>query len=160
MIPTIYLGGPIAGCNDEEIHGWRDYVKSKSETFRSAERGNFEANTAPVGVIAYRDIHFYVLDPTVRDYRGQHITTDVMLRLVEWDLIDIRAKADAILVNYLPSKACVGSIMECKDAWEFGKVVVVNVPTDYRVSPWFKYHSHQITTSLDDAIEFILQRFK
>lgn len=67
----LYLSGPMAGCTDEECHGWRDEVKKY-----------FPCS----------------LDPTRRDYRNKDVSK-LYREIVELDKMDIR-NSDVLLVNY------------------------------------------------------------
>ena len=138
----------MAGCNDSECRDWRKYVKSKSKGY------NKELRTTVV--------QFTCLDPTERDYReydDKEMTQEIINLIVEEDKHDI-IKSDALLVNYMPNKRAVGTIMETLEAWNRGKWIIVNNPPGFYPSPWLQYHSHGITHNLDDAIEKILRRFR
>jgi hypothetical protein len=144
--PVIYLSGPIAGCTDAECKDWREYVKKAAIDGRNY----------------FGSSRYTVLDPMVRDYREfdfQENDLQTVCGIVEEDKHDIM-RSDAVLVNYLPTKRCVGTVMEAIWSWDKGKLVVVNSPKGYHPSPWLHYHSHKLTWDLDDAIDYILGRFK
>lgn len=91
------------------------------------------------------------LDPMRRDYRGRE--DDCSKEIVEGDKADINCSS-ILLVNF-PS-ASAGTCMEIIYAWERGRTVVVVIPPGIvNISPWIKYHSHYITNSFDDAIQYI-----
>jgi len=134
---TMYLCGPIAGCDDNEAHDWRDWVINETTSWAKC------------------------LDPMRRDYRGAgHADKDdkmpdwVVKEIVELDKRDIAA-SDILLANLLPPKKAVGTNMEIIYAWTIGKLVVLVVPPYQPVSPWHRYHSHKITHTLDDALDYI-----
>ena len=145
-IPTIYLCGPIAGCNDNEAKDWREYVKSKRQWTKDQT-----------------GLHFHCLDPMRRDYRKVDFqlahSMEFAKEIVELDKIDI-AQSDAVLVHLTPGKTSYGSIMETMYAWEKGKLVVVVKPDTERAGPWLYYHSQLITNNVDNALAFILQYFE
>ena len=139
-IPTVYLCGPIAACNDSEAKDWRNYVKNKGL--------------------------FICLDPIRRDYRnfdeaiGNNVMTwQIAKEIVEYDKIDIM-QSDVVLANLNPKKSSVGTHQEIIYAWERGKLVVLVAPKNHIISPWLMYHSQQICYSLDDAIDYIVKIFK
>lgn len=90
------------------------------------------------------------INPMRRDYRGRE--AESVHEIVELDKIDV-TDADVILVMY--DKPSVGTSMEVLYAFERGKMVVVVASTSAKMSPWMVYHSHKISHSLDDALEFI-----
>lgn len=90
------------------------------------------------------------LDPMRRDYRGKE--DDSVKEIVELDKIDV-IDSDVILVNY--DKPSVGTSMEMLYAFERGKLVVVVAKDGTRISPWMRYHSHQILGSFESAIDFV-----
>ncbi len=137
MKPIIYLSGPIARCSDAEAKDWREYVKS-----RNGRSGIFET-----------------VDPMDRDFRGKIKDLAVCKMIVELDYFDIRTRANCLLANINFEKPMVGTIMEIKDAYDHGKLTVVNMPADEPVSPWLTYHSHKITYNLEEALNYILKAF-
>lgn len=94
-----------------------------------------------------------VANPMVRDYRGRE--DENVADIVEGDKDDIEG-AECLLA-YCP-KPSVGTSMEVLYAWDRGIRVVVVVP-DGPVSPWLRYHSHFLATSLDVAIAWIKELF-
>lgn len=124
----VYLAGPMAGCTDEEMMGWR-----KQAT-----------------VILGQEM---VLDPTVRDYRGIWETPGQLKFLVEADKGEID-EADVVLA-FCP-KPSYGTVMEILYAWERGKAVVVILPPGALNSPWLRYHSHIILATVEEACNNIL----
>lgn len=139
---SIYLSGPIAGCNDEQCFGWRNYLKEKY-------KGQFK-----------------FIDPTRRDYR--HLDSDAIIgdwenqkKIVTLDKIDID-RSDAIIVNTIPPFPSVGTSQEELYAYERGKLVVVvwehlGEPGKF-ISPWLLFHSHAVVKTLDEAIEKVKER--
>lgn len=90
------------------------------------------------------------LDPMRRDYRGRE--DESVREIVELDKVDV-TNSDVLLVNY--DRPSVGTSMEILYAWERGKLVVVVVKEDERISPWLRYHAHAIRHSFADALAFI-----
>lgn len=137
MIPTIYLSGPIAGCEDSEANDWRTLVENLSSVY-----------------------HFKTKNPMVRDYRefdNKVMPLATVNLIVEEDKIDIDL-SQALIVNYDETERCVGTVMETIYAWEKGKIVVVVTRPGYFPSPWLVYHSHYQTHSHEDAIKYIMER--
>ena len=120
-----YLAGPIGGCTDEEVFGWR----------REAAR-----LLAPFGV----------LDPTRRDYRGRELdlSNREVRQLVDADLDDIKA-CDAVLLNAW--KPGWGTISEAVYSKLWGKPVVVVWPRG-KPTPWCRYHATRIVTTVADGV--------
>lgn len=121
----VYLGGPINGCSDDEANGWRDGFRA-----------------------LLPDCEF--IDPMVRDYRGRE--DDSVREIVEFDKKDIN---DADVVLAYCWQASWGTAMEIFYAWEHGRTVVVVVPEGARVSPWLRYHSNTVLSTLADAARYI-----
>ncbi len=125
---TTYLAGPMAGCTDDEMFGWRIEATQRLKN---------------------------VLDPTVRDYRGVHETEAQVKHIVHSDKDDID-NADVVLA-YCP-KPSYGTVMEILYAWERGKTVVIIVPPGALNSPWLRYHSNIIVETVEEACIYILQK--
>lgn len=92
------------------------------------------------------------LDPMRRDYRGRELES--FEEVVKLDKVDVH-QSDALIVNF-PGPS-VGTAMEVFMAFEMGKLVVVVVHPETKVSPWLRYHSHAITYSFEDAVETVRQ---
>lgn len=123
---TTYLAGPINGCDDEQVQGWRES--------------------------AARFFGGDVLDPAVRDYRGQESVNVAVL--VEADLDDIEACTSLLAYCWKPSY---GTAMEILYAHQQGLTVGVVVPAGQPVSPWLQYHSTFVCSDLETACTRILQ---
>lgn len=111
---TIYLAGPINGCTDNEMHDWRNDMTARLHGFN-------------------------ILTPVVRDYRGKE--DESVEDIVTGDKADI--DNSDIIIAYCP-KPSVGTSMEVLYAWERGKHVIVYAPPGSPVSPWLRYHSHEL----------------
>jgi hypothetical protein len=90
------------------------------------------------------------LDPMRRDYRGKE--DEAVNDIVGFDKIDVM-NSDVLLVN-APSPSW-GTAMEVFFAFERGKLVVVVVQPNARISPWLRYHSHRIFQDFPSALQFI-----
>ena len=102
----IYLAGPITGCNDIQIHHWRDQVKTSQYA---------------------KDFTF--IDPTQRwegDAMGENKSP---LEIVEADLRGIE-RADGLLVNMW--RESIGASIGMVHAHRAGKPVVVADPNHLR----------------------------
>lgn len=93
----LYLAGPIYGCTDDEVFGWRDQVRAD-----------------PLGKMCE------LVDPSQRDYRGaeEHYAVEV----VASDKACINA-CDALLAYCW--KPSYGTAMEVLQACQQNKIVVV-----------------------------------
>ena len=101
----VYLAGPITGCNEVQIHRWREDVKAKYA----------------------RDLSF--VDPTQR-WEGNAIGQDkTPLEIVQADLLGIE-RADGMLVNMW--RESIGASIGMVHAHRLGKPVVVADPNDLR----------------------------
>jgi nucleoside 2-deoxyribosyltransferase len=89
------------------------------------------------------------VDPMIRDYRN--IEDLAYISLVEDDKNDIDS-CDVVLA--MCSKPSVGTSMEILYAWENNKIVVVI--GFGKLSPWIRYHSRVVVSSLSEAVKFIL----
>jgi hypothetical protein len=123
---TIYLCGAINGCTDAQCKDWRERVKKEL------------------------DGKFNFLDPMRRDYRGRE--GDHVRDIVHGDYDDITASDIILAAADNPSW---GTAMEIHQAYQYRKTVVT-VCGAARISPWLKYHSHQLFPTLDDAIAYLL----
>lgn len=90
---------------------------------------------------------FNCLDPMVRDYRGKEESN--YKEIVELDKKDID-DSSILLVNYI--KPSVGTSMEILYAFERNKLIFIVVPKGIPISPWLRYHSHNIFESFEGAI--------
>jgi nucleoside 2-deoxyribosyltransferase len=124
----IYLAGPMTGCTDEEMFGWRNEAKRIL--------GN----------------QFFILDPTDRDYRGKE--EENYDQIVLDDLKDI-ANSDIVLVKF--DKVSAGTCMEMVYAWQDGRtnVYVIN-EKNLVLSPWVLYHSDDVFSDLGAALKYIM----
>lgn len=103
--PQVYLAGPITGCNEVQLHHWRDEVKAKYA----------------------KDFAF--IDPT-RQWEGNAIGADKSpLEIVEADLRGIE-RADGMLVNMW--RESIGASIGIVHAHRAGKPVVVADPNHLR----------------------------
>lgn len=101
----VYLAGPMTGCNDAQLHGWRDEVKAKYAK------------------------DFTIIDPT-RRWKGNAIGDDKSpLEIVEADRIGIES-ADGMLVNMW--RESIGASIGMVHAHRLGKPVVVADPNHLR----------------------------
>ena len=131
MNKTVYLGGPINGCTDEEAHGWREAVKPLLE----AKGYDF-------------------LDPMERDYRGREMEPGIAAEIVGGDKEDI-CKSDVLLMSC--PKPSVGTSMEVFYGWDIGLRVICVLPEGAVVSPWLKHHASEIFFgSEEEAVEELL----
>ena len=89
--PIVYLAGPIAGCTDDEAHGWRN------ETIKQFE-----------DVYEFRN-------PMVRDFRNKKFQ---YTKLVEDDLEDIKSSSFLLVNCWQPT---FGTPMELVYATRFFK---------------------------------------
>ena len=122
----VYLGGPINGCNDSEVHDWREEAK-----VLLAERG-----------------HSW-LDPSDHDFRGRERVPSVTACIVEEDKAAI-AESGILLMNC--PRPSWGTAMEILYGWELNKSVIAMVPIGAPVSPWLLYHAKVMVASLAEVI--------
>lgn len=129
---AVYLCGGINGLTDEQAAGWRDLTKATLT-------GKFE-----------------FLDPMRRDYRGiedQHVE-----EIVKLDLEDID-NSDIILCNC--ARPSWGTAMEIfYSAYCADKYIISIVPKGQKISPWLKYHSTEIVSTLEEAWELMRLKAK
>lgn len=128
---TVYLAGPINGCTDAEAHGWR--------------QGFIEMCSDPNYGPPYR-----FLDPMRRDYRGKE--DESVEEIVHGDIADI--DACDVFLGYCWQVSW-GTAMEIFYAHRAGKRVVLVVPEGTRISPWLRYHSTVIASTLGEAVHLI-----
>lgn len=128
---SIYLAGPIAGCDDRECLDWRIKVQNELSSY-------------------YR-----IRSPMDRDYRGHEFDYtedfDIISDIVKEDKKDVE-ETNITLVNF--SRPSVGTSMEVIHAFNHNKTVIV-ISNGNRLSPWLVYHSDHICDTLEDAIELL-----
>ena len=130
----LYLCGPIKNKTDEEIHAWRDRIKSL--------------------LIAYP---ISIADPTKRDYRAslEEATSFEALRIIDEEIVTIDTEeimaSHALIANCLEASA--GSSMEIFMAWHMRRFIVSIVPSIHSTSPWIRYHSSVLVTNYGDAFQ-------
>lgn len=143
----IYLAGPMANCQDEEMFGWREEVKAKLKKHRRPSKYCCQTNEQA----------FHFLDPTRRDYRLATFDIETSKKVVERDKADI-ALADIVLVNH--TKISVGTSMEIAFSYTLGKrVIVIENDQTHRfekLSPWIVYHATDVVSSIDEAVDLII----
>lgn len=86
------------------------------------------------------------VDPMDRDYRGREAGNE--RAIVEADKADI-GRCQVVLMNC--PRPSVGTSMEIFYGWLTGRHVIVIAPDP--VSPWLRYHSHELYSTLEQAIE-------
>src|SRR6266550_7561210 len=127
---SVYLSGPIGGCTDEEVFGWRNRMKALLPRYN-------------------------VIDPTVRDMRGKVMTREDDKYVIEKDKAEIR-QSRYLVVN--PWKATFGTPMEVIYAYDVCNgccvisVIPPGCPGDH---PWIRYHSNVHVETLEEAAEMI-----
>lgn len=130
MTTTIYLGGPMLDCTEEEMQDWRDEVQDE-----------FTVEVAS-GAVAF-------LNPCARTWDGTQAGAEY---IVERDLEDID-ECDIVIANLW--KIGVGTSMEVfYAAGCHGKLVITIVPEGRSVSPWLMVHS-LVTRSVAEAVAVI-----
>ena len=149
---TVYLCGPIAGCTTEDMHGWRNRIKSHMALHYN--------NTELVGFGKVDSIlHplFHYLDPTDRVYTFEeeedpNITKEIILN----DKYYI-SQSDILVANMsmLKKYKCTGSTMEIIYAYGLGKYVLTIVDPEAPISPWTRYHTTTIVRSEQEAIDVL-----
>jgi len=123
----IYLSGPLSGCTDEEIYGWRTQVQGA---------------LSPLG--------YEFTNATLRIWDKVHSRQSYEY-IVESDKTEID-QCDILLVNY--SKLTCGVAQEEIYAWERSKIVLL-VYLGAPQNPWMNYHCDKSFNSLDEAIRLL-----
>lgn len=121
----VYLAGPIKGCDQGEIHQWRDHATSR--------------------------LKCKVINPSIRDF-SRSDPNSCLNDIVDPDKREIDS-CSILLANCW--QVSVGTSMEILYAWEHNKLVVTVVPKDELVSAWIIAHSHKIFHNTCDAIDYI-----
>lgn len=133
--PTIYLAGPINGCDDGEAHDWRKWVMGRLPSCG-------------------------FLNPMRRDYRGRE--GDCAKEIVEGDKADIR-DSDIVLANcWQVSWGTAMEIFYAADLFQYRKArngIVAVVPHGVRVSPWLQHHASLVVETLEDAAAWVEEHF-
>lgn len=127
MITTIYLAGPIQGCDDLECKVWRSQVKKLWD-----------------GVC---------LDPMRRNYPDSTLSDKECEEVIKTDLEDIR-QSDALVANI--TRISVGTSMEVMFAAMQKKPVFLiytgQIPS---LSPWLRHHATEIFATVGDCIAWL-----
>lgn len=127
---SVYMAGPIFGCDDEQANTWRRDLSLALERYGIA-----------------------TIDPMMRDYRGiEDANVDA---IVSGDVADIAA-ADAVVVKC--DHPSWGTAMECRLAHaEMGKPVIGLCAHGTRVSPWLRAHTQAIVHTCEDAARVVAE---
>jgi len=127
----IYLAGPISGCNDKQIHEWRNNIK---ERYCSK---------------------FKFIDPAEKLISRAIPNNHVAYQIVKDDLESIK-NADAILVNMW--KESIGSSTGVVHAKKYGKPVVI-VDINHIQSTTLSFYAdavfHSINAAMDQIRDFL-----
>ena len=136
---TIYLGGPIQGCTDEEADNWRDVL--------IAERGAREMMDSDLAEVRFLNPRRRGLDGLVRANRNP---------IVVLDKRDID-RSDVLLMNFPMRREMVGASMEIMYAFEHGTPIVVVYPGRGVAPPhpWVEYHATKVVRTTADAMDWI-----
>ncbi len=136
--PMIYLAGPITGCKDHQVHGWRDaLIKGRSESYE-------------------------FIDPTRRLKLQKHKSPEEYARLiVEGDRQDIM-ESDAVLAHLW--KESIGTAMGIMAAYSYNKPVVVVLPESnesaaLRQNHTIRFYARAIVKSLREGMEALDEIF-
>ena len=121
----IYLAGPIKGCDQNEIHLWRD--------------------------LAIDRLKCKVINPAVRDF-SRSDPDSCLNDIVDPDKREID-NCSILLANCW--QVSVGTSMEILYARERGKLIVTVVPEGEFISAWIIAHSHKIFHSVVRAVDYI-----
>lgn len=100
---------------------------------------------------AAKEVFPNAIDPMRRDYRGRE--AECVAEIVAGDKADIM-DCDVVLANC--PKPSVGTSMEVYIAWKMRLPVVCVVPDPAKASPWLVFHSHKLATTMEEAIQWIL----
>jgi len=124
-VKKVYLAGPINGCNDQEVFGWRK-----------------DASEALAG--------FEVIDPSRRDFRGKESAS--ACDIVELDKKDIDSCDILLAYAVTPS---VGTSMEVLYAYAHPLKKTVVAVLSRNASPWLIYHSDYQVGTVSEAVHLI-----
>jgi hypothetical protein len=127
---TVYLGGAINGCTDEEANGWRTEAK-----------------------IILGEHGFDWRDPMDRDYRGRELEPGVAAEIVEGDKRDIR-ECGVLLFNC--PKPSWGTGMEIHFGHGEGKRQQLVLPEGVAPSPWLLHHGQVYHGSVVGAVHQLI----
>ena len=144
MTKKIYLAGAIRNADDNEV-GWRERVKSEYSQYEYLD---------PLDKINVTPDEIEVVDGWSDLRKDDTIGTE---EIILSDLSMIQ-RSGVVLVRYMDGVEHVGTPMEMVYASErYNKTIVtwfVGAPID-SASPWLKYHSDEMVTSLDEAMRVI-----
>lgn len=123
----IYLAGPISGCNEKQIHSWRNSIIKKYGS------------------------KFVFENPADKIYERVKSNSYVPYQIVKDDLNCI-SKADAILVNMW--KESIGTAISVVHAKNLGKPVVV-VDQNHMDSTTLAFYADAVFSHVNDAMDQI-----
>ncbi len=121
----VYLAGPIKGCDQNEIHLWRD--------------------------LAINRLKCKVINPAVRDFSCTD-PDSCLNDIVDPDKREID-NCSILLANCW--QVSVGTSMEILYARERDKLIVTVVPEGEFISAWIIAHSHKMFYSVVKAVDYI-----
>lgn len=135
MKQTIYLSGPMDNCNEYQMRGWREELK----TALCDQYDFLDPCTGKAGMLG-------VVNPD-----RPKMTPQIAADIVKFDKADVDAADITFAYVWKPSH---GTSMEILYAWEQGKTVVSVAPAT--LSPWVQHHSHFTLPKIEDAV-FLLK---
>jgi hypothetical protein len=122
---TIYLAGPIAQCTPEEMHGWREEVKSELAGLYSFKDPTDRLNAPPNEIVEGDKKDIIESDIVLANY--WKIGTGTAMEIMFTHMVDRRRLM----------------------------LTVVHGNYGEPVSPWIKIHSDHIFRGLDKAIVYL-----
>ncbi|WP_281183969.1 DUF4406 domain-containing protein [Trichlorobacter lovleyi] len=123
----IYLAGPISGCNEKQIHEWRNHLKERYSN------------------------KFSFIDPAEKLFSRVNTDNYAPYQIARDDFESIK-NADAVLVNMW--KESIGSAIGVVHAKKFGKPVVV-VDSNHIQSTTLAFYADAVFNSVNAAMDQI-----
>lgn len=146
---VVYQAGSVHHADDGG-HGWRNRLRDEfPNVIWVNPLDKYDGNANDVVVQRQHQ--------TGELYGGDDIEIVSSAEIVENDK-EFVDESDAVLVGWSPSVPACGTPMEVLYAWEQDTPVVAWIQEDVsftEVSPWLDYHADYMTTTADEAVEYI-----
>jgi len=131
-------------CTEQEKNEWRN--KATHDLLQAA-------NPPKLTITCLNPVH---RENVVNNILNRWMRIKTMIKGDKFEIDN----SDVVLVHFFPPKHpsfMTGTTMEVLYGYEHDKTIVSVVDKNVVISPWIEYHSHCLTYSLDEAIEYIVR---
>lgn len=146
---SVYQAGSVHHATDGG-HGWRDDLRDRFPNIVWVNPlDKYDGNANDVLIQRQHSPDGLVVP------EGAEVVSSAEIVENDKEFVD---ESDAVLVGWSPSVPACGTPMEVLYAWETDTPVVAWIREDVsftEVSPWLDYHADYMTTTAENAVEYI-----